>query len=86
MALDRSADMLGLLNIINASIRSGFFENDDYVTKNNDGTVNREVAERAKDLLDSYEPLHELYGYNPNLRMENPANRQEVPQITNSIG
>lgn len=85
-AVTRTADMLGLLNIINASIRSGFFENDDYVTKNNDGTENRDISNISKDLLNMYGPLRKIYGYDPNLHMENQLDQKETPQITNSVG
>lgn len=85
-AVTRTADMLGLLNIINASIRSNFFENDDYVTKNNDGTENRDISDISKDLLNMYDLLRKIYGYDPNLHMENQLDRKETPQITNSVG
>ncbi len=82
-AVRNETDMLPFLNQIYNILNEKYFDSQDYITRNQDGTVNKSVSEAANDLKKRLDDFLLKYEYVPNMHMADMLDVREIPQITN---
>lgn len=82
-AAKNTVDMLAFINRIYGALRLRYFENTDYISKDESGNEDDRVQKEAQKLTENFSAFFSKYGYVPNMHMGELKENEKAPTLVN---